>query len=473
MVWAIGQQLYGNRYIIERQLGKGGIGITYLAKTRDDRQVVIKTLLDKWISHPQSSQFREKFRDEALLLSLCKHPNIVQVDNYFNEGDFPCMVMEYVQGEDLWEYLKNGVLSEMKALSYIRQIGEALILVHNKGLLHRDIKPQNIMICPSLNQESFDTKLIDFGLARGFVPDEVQHLTFGLTHGFAPPEQYVEIGNFAEFTDVYALAATLYYLLTKTMPTPAFQRALNQPLPAPKLINSSISDRVNEAIIKGMEMNTKYRPQSVRDWLTMLPVVSPAVSSRVLPSVPIINPVVITAPVPSSIANTVTIFTPTPQPAPVVSVLGVKYLTIDNLLASGQWQEADEETANQMLTLVGREKEGWLRVEDINNFPDEDWQIIDKMWLKYSNERFGFSVQKRIYESLGGTQDYHRKVWDLFGDRVGWRVNKKWLRYDGIKFVSTAPIGHLPAWGWGWLLWGLVDVPLTSRADFLLSRRDL
>ncbi|MEG4865250.1 MULTISPECIES: serine/threonine-protein kinase [unclassified Microcoleus] len=437
MIWTPGQRLNGDRYIIEGKLGEGGFGVTYLAQKAQNRQrVVIKTLKDELLSDRNFAWFRDKFRDEALLLSLCKHPNIVQIDNYFIDGDLPCIAMEYVAGEDLWKLVeKRGILWETEALNYIRKAGEAVIVVHEKGLLHRDIKPQNIMV-----RDNFDAVLIDFGLARGFIPDRTQQMTLGLTHGFAPPEQYGEMGRFAEYTDVYALAATLYYLLTKTPPTAAFMRAFNDPLKPPFQINPNISDGVNRAIMKGMEMDETKRPQSVQKWLAMLPQ-SPGNRGQrggVSPTIP--------SPQPAS------------QPVNLISAKGVDYRQLDRLLASGKWQEADEETVNKMLEVAGRTKDGWLRGEDIDRFPCEDLRTIDQLWVKYSNGRFGFSVQKRIYESLGGSREYDRKIWAAFGDRVGWRVQNNWfwgvqnnwLLYEDLKFDTKTP-GQLPRGRIGWL----------------------
>lgn len=419
MVWTPGQRLNGDRYIIEGKLGEGGFGITYLAQKAQNRQrVVIKTLKDELLSDRNFAWFRDKFRDEALLLSLCKHPNIVKIDNYFIDGDLPCIAMEYVAGKDLWNLVeKRGILWETEALNYIRQVAEAVIVVHEKGLLHRDIKPQNIMV-----RDNFDAVLIDFGLARGFIPDRTQQMTLGLTHGFAPPEQYGEIGRFAEYTDVYALAATLYYLLTKTPPTPAFMRALNHPLKPPFQINPNISDAVHRAIMKGMEMNETKRPQSVEKWLAMLP-----------------------------------------QPINLISAKGVDYGKLDRLLASGKWEEADRETARVMLKVAGEKEDGWLNDEHIDNFPCEDLRTIDQLWVKYSNERFGFSVQKRIYQSLGGTREFDSKIWEAFLDRLGWRVNSNGLDYRELKFNTKAPEGHLPGRGRKGLACGLLS--LFSRVE--------
>jgi len=130
---------------------------------------------------------------------------------------------------------------------------------------------------------------------------------------------------------------------------------------------------------------------------------------------------------------------------------GVDYTKLRDLLATGKWQEADGETANKMLEVAGRTKDGWLRVEDIDRFPCEDLRTIDKLWVKYSNGRFGFSVQVRIYQSLGGTREYNEKIWEYFGDRVGWRVEKEWIYYyNDLKFHTKAPEGHLPGVGF-WL----------------------
>lgn len=441
MVWTPGQGLNGDRYIIEGKLGEGGFGITYLAqKASNGQRVVIKTLKDDLLIDPDFARYRERFLQEALLLSLCRHPNIVEIDNYFTHGDLPCIAMEYVAGEDLWKWVaRRGILSETEALNYIRQAGEAVIVVHEKGLLHRDIKPQNIMV-----RDNQDAVLIDFGLARGFIPDRTQQMTFGLTHGFAPPEQYGQIGRFAEYTDVYALAATLYYMLTRTPPTAAFMRAFNDPLKPPFQINPNISEAVDLAIMKGMEMDETKRPQSVQKWLDMLS--QPTLGNcgqrgGVLP----------------------TISSPQPPPQPV-KLISVDYSQLARLLASRKWREADEETLNKMLEAAGRTEEGRLRREDIDRFPCEDLRTIDRLWVQYSNGRFGFSVQKRIYHSRGGTTEYNEKIWESFGFWVGWRVNNKWLDYERIN--SDTP-GAFPA-RWMEGIWWEGDLGCV-----LLSRRDL
>ncbi|MFO5491114.1 MAG: GUN4 domain-containing protein [Cuspidothrix sp.] len=136
------------------------------------------------------------------------------------------------------------------------------------------------------------------------------------------------------------------------------------------------------------------------------------------------------------------------------------YTRLRDLLASGQWQEADQETARVMLAVAQREKEGlFLAEEPISKFPCQDLHAIDSLWVKYSNGRFGFSVQNQIYKSCKGNRFFRDSIENEFGDIVGWRPGARWLNdYDNITFDLTAPVGHLPVkggWYWGRRTWEL------------------
>ncbi|MDJ0575149.1 MAG: GUN4 domain-containing protein [Xenococcaceae cyanobacterium MO_234.B1] len=128
------------------------------------------------------------------------------------------------------------------------------------------------------------------------------------------------------------------------------------------------------------------------------------------------------------------------------SAKGVDYTQLQKLLAAGKWKEADKETADKMLEVANREEQGWLDVEDIDNFPCEDLRTIDQLWVYYSNGCFGFSVQKEIYIGLGGTREYSEKVWENFGGQVGWQKRGQWLYYSDLTYElrDTTPKGHLP-----------------------------
>ncbi len=127
---------------------------------------------------------------------------------------------------------------------------------------------------------------------------------------------------------------------------------------------------------------------------------------------------------------------------PLVSAKGVDYTKLRNLLAEGKWTEADFETYRVMVKVAGRESEGWLRDEDVDNFSCQDLGTIDKLWVEYSNSKFGFSVQKQIYQILGGTKEANQQVWIAFADKVGWRKGGKWLNWWEQGFHNRGPYAH-------------------------------
>jgi predicted NACHT family NTPase len=128
------------------------------------------------------------------------------------------------------------------------------------------------------------------------------------------------------------------------------------------------------------------------------------------------------------------------------SVSNLVYQQLETYLKNGQWQEADKETYRVMIKTVDKEEGQFFDPEDLENFPCEDLRTINQLWLRYSHNKFGFSVQKEIYESLGGTREYNWEVWEKFGDRVGWRKGDQWLFYSDLTFnLESAPQAHLPS----------------------------
>jgi formylglycine-generating enzyme required for sulfatase activity len=267
-LWQPNQPIQNGKHLIQKIVGSGGFGITYQAKdTKSGKWVAIKTLNHMEQSKPDFRQRQQKFVNEALRLARCSHPYVVSIYELIEEDGLWGMVMEYVEGEDLATYLDNrGVFAETEALDIIGKIGEALDFIHKNGFLHRDIKPNNII----LRQDSKLPVLIDFGLAREFTLGKVQSMTNHRTEHFAPIEQYERHGEPGAYTDIYALAATLYVLLTGQLPFPANFRQSGISLIEPKQHNPKISDRVNQAIMKGMELLPQNRPQSVKEWLGLL-----------------------------------------------------------------------------------------------------------------------------------------------------------------------------------------------------------
>jgi serine/threonine protein kinase len=266
--WQPGTSINNDKYIVEQILGSGGFGITYkVRESRTNNQFAIKTLNYQCQQLPDFEQLQQKFINETIALASCRHPNIVRVyPQMFQEKGLCCMVMEYVEGQDLADYIdRRGVFSEQEAIKLIIKVGNALSHVHQQGFLHRDIKPSNIL----LRSSDLSPILIDFGLAREYSPNTIRSMTSALTECYAPIEQYENRGNFGAWTDVYALAATVYTMVTKQPPIPSRYRT-HAELQTPQQHNPNISDRLNKAILEGMEFEPNNRPKTIEHWLNLL-----------------------------------------------------------------------------------------------------------------------------------------------------------------------------------------------------------
>lgn len=268
MAWKKGDELHDQRYTIERQLGKGTCDITYLASAGQGKRLVIKTVSDellKQLGKRSRERLQEKFLQESIKLARYRHPHIVRVKEPFLEGEQVCIAMEYITGVDLASHAQNK-LPEKEALRYIQQIGEALKVVHADNLVHRNVKPGNII----LRGGKPDAVLINFGLVRGF-NNPLTTINADSADGFDSLEMYQVGAQLEAGTDIYSLAATLYFLLTGKEPPSAMERSLgNAQLQPPKEINSEVSDRVNQAILEGMALGIEDRPQEIQQWLDLL-----------------------------------------------------------------------------------------------------------------------------------------------------------------------------------------------------------
>ena len=263
----IGKPLQGGKYKLETVIGRGGFGLTFRAQQRYlDQVVVIKTLNEDYWQAPNVGDLQQQFQDEARRLALCKHPNVVRVSDFFVEDGLPYMVMDYIPGRSLYDIVIPGNPLPVKAaISYVTQIGNALQAVHAKGLLHRDVKPQNIMV----HELTGDAILIDFGIARELTQNPAQTHTSIVSEGYAPIEQYLPKAHRSAATDIYGLAATLYTLLTAEIPTAAVLRD-RDPLTPIQQLRPDVKPAVAEAIAQGMNIELRDRPQSVGRWLGML-----------------------------------------------------------------------------------------------------------------------------------------------------------------------------------------------------------
>jgi serine/threonine protein kinase len=271
----IGKTISNGKYTLQEEIGRGGFGITFKAIHHFlDQTVVIKTLNESLKLDKNFADFQRKFQDEARRLAVCVHPNIVRISDFFIEDDRAYMVMDYIPGQTLEDLVfPDHPLPEAIAIRYIKQIGAALEVVHRNGLLHRDIKPQNII----LHEKSQEAILIDFGIAREFTPNETQTHTQMMSVGYAPIEQYFAQERRSPASDVYGLAATLYALVTAKIPTASILRD-HERMPEPRELQSGIRSELNQAILKGMEMQASDRPGTIAQWLDLLPTSSPYVT---------------------------------------------------------------------------------------------------------------------------------------------------------------------------------------------------
>ncbi|MEL6553094.1 MAG: serine/threonine-protein kinase [Cyanobacteria bacterium J06621_11] len=282
----IGKKLQGVKYKLENVLGRGGFGLTFRAHQNYlDQVVVIKTLNESFWSDPNLTQLQKQFQDEARRLALCSHPNVVRVSDFFIEDQLPYMVMDYIPGRSLYDMVFRAdggsqPLSEADAIAYVQQIGQALQAVHARGLLHRDVKPQNIMI----HQLTGQAVLIDFGIARELTQNPAKTHTSIVSEGYAPIEQYLPKAQRSAATDIYGLAATLYTLLTGEIPVAAVLRDRNPLLPIQQL-RPDVSQAVANAIAQGMQIELKDRPQSVNRWIASLTSPSAETSQNINPTV--------------------------------------------------------------------------------------------------------------------------------------------------------------------------------------------
>lgn len=275
-----GTLLQGGKYRIEKVLGQGGFGITYLAdNTMLDGKVAIKEFFfkdycerDNLTSHvtigtsgnrDMVNRFKQKFIKEARTIFKLAHPNIVHILDVFEENETAYYVMEYLENGSLADKVKHeGFLSEESATCYILQIADALDYIHKKNMNHLDIKPSNIM----LNVKN-EAVLIDFGLSKQYdviTGTQTSTTPVGISEGYAPMEQYKQGGvrEFSPQTDIYALGATFFKLLTGITP-PSASDVNNDGVPIEELEDRGVSQHVADAICKAMESRKRYRLMSI------------------------------------------------------------------------------------------------------------------------------------------------------------------------------------------------------------------
>ncbi len=267
------QTVLKERYKIASPIGQGGMGAVYRAEDMllPGRICAIKEIsLDPETPEEMLKQLQEQFRQEASVLARLDHPNLPKVSDYFSHGGHEYLVMDFVPGHDLRELVNQArqeqhFLEEKQVLDWADQLCDALTYLHSQTppILHRDIKPSNIKLTPSGL-----IKLVDFGLVKLLTNDESRTVTVVQGRGtaaYTPLEQYGGDDSHTNTrTDIYALGATLYHLLTGRAPATARERFLSaDALVPPRSVNPHISPTVEQAIMNALALHPDARPANI------------------------------------------------------------------------------------------------------------------------------------------------------------------------------------------------------------------
>ncbi|OUL26663.1 serine/threonine protein kinase [Nostoc sp. T09] len=417
-----GRQLFlKDRYHLLHLIGRGGFGITFLA-VDEHLPSKPKCVIKQFCFPEQNGESFEKavelFRQEAVRLSELQHPQIPQLLEYFEQENQLYLVEEWIAGQTLAQELQQqGVFSEAQIWELLKELLPLLQFIHVRQVIHRDIKPANIMRRSSGN----DLVLIDFGVAKQITATALLHTgtTVG-SPGYMAPEQMR--GKALPASDLYSLGISCIYLLTGISPFDLFDVSSDRWVWRDYILGKdAVNPRLADILDKLLQNALSQRYKSAAEALQALNCAIKLDCSQPVQKKPVHT---------------------------LKSEAGVDYHHLRDLLALRQWQSADEKTWALMCQAIRKPVGSYFFSSDIENLPCEDLQIVDELWSKYSKGRFGFSVQRRIYESVDG--DYGK-----FCAAIGWNLPHSTSPLQKLFFRLSAPPGHLPSHNWagGTQLW--------------------
>lgn len=267
------EHMLQERYRVISPLGEGGMGAVYRAwDTRLDVAVALKEMVPQPGLDAQTEvEMRAQFKQEAMILARLDHPSLVDVIDFFEEEGNVYLVMKFIKGESLAERIqREGALPEGDVLAWAEQLLDALAYCHSQGIIHRDVKPQNVVIRPD-----DQAVLVDFGLVKLWDPKDPRTKTAmrGMgTPEYAPPEQYeVEAGHTDARSDIYSLGATMYHAIVGDAPPTATLRiATPEQFTPPEELKPGVSEQTNMAIVKALKLVRSERWQSAADMASAL-----------------------------------------------------------------------------------------------------------------------------------------------------------------------------------------------------------
>lgn len=414
--------LLAGRYRVLRQIGAGGFARTFEAV--DEHRLAFPCVVKQFCPLSQNGKAYEQslnlFKQEAEILKILeKNAKIPSFLAFWEQEGRLYIVQEFIEGLDLFkEVAQNGALSEQNVRQVLLELLPVLQFIHDRQVIHRDIKPSNI-----LRQPNGSLVLIDFGSSQKLqTNDNREPIPITGTPGYASSEQMQ--GMACAASDIYSLGVTCMRLLSGSFPSqksgdPLFdwqQKQWNW-----RSLGMSVSPALGRVLDGMLQWNVRERFARATEVLQALKEEGETGSGSAAGG--------------ASRGEIQVSF----------SSKNVSYGKLRELLIAQEYERADRETWNLMLHIAGRNQEGCLNLNAIEQFPPQALFALDLLWQAHSNGHFGFSIQKQIYQSLGGNREFDYEIWKTFGELVGWHERGHWLNYHNLKFSHSAPVGHLPA----------------------------
>ncbi|MCU0543340.1 MAG: serine/threonine-protein kinase [Oscillatoriaceae cyanobacterium Prado104] len=456
--------LLRQRYRPIELIGKGGFGKTFLA-IDEDIPSHPRCAVKQFTFHDRDPELCSKaldlFRQEAVRLDeLGKHPQIPNLLGCFEQEDRIYLVQEFIDGLTLKQELECSTYNEDRIWQLLQDLLSVLQFIHDRRVIHRDIKPENIVRRQSDNKPV----LIDFGIAKLLTDSAIlRPATLIGSQDYLAPE--LMRGKVFPASDLYSLGVTCVRLLTQVPPLDMYDFNREQwwwrnYLPKGTSISLELGKILDKLLQPHLSQRYSFAAEVLEDISLALnagdrnyispqfPIVSQINSLNIAANIELAkNPepeISQTALPAKSEVNSEESFTRsfTANIAPtLISATNVDYIRLRDFLLNKQWKKADRETWTVLCQCLGLSPETKLEIYRIYQLPCADLQTVDRLWEYYSQGRFGFSVQKQIYASVGG--DYIK-----FCDRVKWQTYNSNTASGQFKFNYTSPAGHLPSRSW-------------------------
>jgi serine/threonine protein kinase len=427
--------LLNNQFRVSRLLSDtSGFGDVYEV-FKGFSACILKVLKPQWNNEPKAIELFKREYDVLAQLTTQGITAIPQAIDYFEyqtkDGlNLYCLVMEKVEGIDLIQWLNNnGKINQNQTLKWLREIVNILDIIHSKNYFHRDLKPANIMM-----RNNGELVLIDFGTAREetqtyFQKVQGQQITGIISAGYTPIEQ--KNGQALIQSDFFALGRTFVHLLTGKHPLELYDGSKDVLNWRKYTENTNIL--ILDLIDNLMARIADDRPQNTKAILRKLDQIEQKLKLPITQSQNNLMRNILITVVSISLlilgGFNLYKYSPVIRQNESISTKNNEFILLETYLQQSKWKKADVETDNLIKEL---------------GYSCEVLTIVNNLWLEYSNNHFGYSIQINIWQNIKGNKPY-----DVFANQVGWKNNnEQWLKHDQLNFSINAPVGHLPWHGW-------------------------